>query len=93
MVGKNCKILKLGTFAVSIAGRDKKKTVIVVGIIDDDYVAVADGKSRKISSPKKKKLKHLRFLPEVAEQIAEKIDSKTLLDADIRKAIEQLKSE
>ena len=46
--------LSVGQLVKSVAGRDKNRWMIVVEVIDDDYVLVADGKSRKIERPKKK---------------------------------------
>ncbi len=49
-----------GSIAVSTAGRDRNKVFIIVGVLDEKYVLIANGKSRKIEKPKKKKLKHLK---------------------------------
>ena len=51
----------LGHLVVSLAGRDKGCVCAVVGKADDEgYVLIADGRIRKIETPKKKKLKHLK---------------------------------
>ena len=50
-----------GSIAVSLAGRDKDRTLIIVGVLDEKYVLVSDGRMRKVEKPKKKKLKHLRI--------------------------------
>ncbi len=81
----------LGRVARSRAGRDKGRYAIIVSIVDDDYVLVADGDLRKCHSPKKKKLKHLFLRPETADTIAEQLEAgKPVLDADIRKALKAL---
>ncbi|MHC1685648.1 MAG: hypothetical protein AB6733_22425 [Clostridiaceae bacterium] len=51
----------IGRVVKAKAGRDLEGFFIVVDIIDNDYVHIADGKSRKIENPKKKKIKHLQF--------------------------------
>jgi ribosomal protein L14E/L6E/L27E len=51
-----------GAVVVSLAGHDKGGLFAVTGIIDQSYVLIADGKSRKTEKPKKKKLKHLKAL-------------------------------
>ena len=51
----------IGQIVRSVAGRDAKRVFAVVGIADDTSVLVADGKLRKLASPKKKNLRHLRF--------------------------------
>ncbi len=51
--------LGLGQVVSSKAGRDKDKLFLVIDILDDQYVLIADGDLRKIEKPKKKKVKHL----------------------------------
>ena len=51
----------IGHLFVSLAGRDKDCICAVVGTSEDEgYVMIADGKMRKVETPKKKKLKHLK---------------------------------
>ncbi|OFI06870.1 hypothetical protein CLOACE_06630 [Clostridium acetireducens DSM 10703] len=49
----------LGRVARSNAGRDKGRLFIIIGVIDDKYVYISDGKLRSVDKPKKKKLRHL----------------------------------
>lgn len=51
-----------GQIVRSKAGRDKYRHHVIVEVIDNEYVTIADGKTRKIERPKKKKLKHLAVL-------------------------------
>ena len=46
----------VGSVVWSKAGRDKGKTYIIVGTLDDKYVLVCDGVTRNLERPKKKKL-------------------------------------
>ena len=50
---------EIGDLVLSKAGRDKASFLIVVGVLDDKMVFLADGKSRKIEKPKLKKIKHI----------------------------------
>ena len=52
----------IGDIVLSLAGRDAKKLFAVVGTIDESHVHISDGKSRKIDSPKKKKIKHIKLI-------------------------------
>ena len=45
----------LGDVVCSTAGRDAQRYFVIVEIIDEQYVRIADGALRKLSSPKKKK--------------------------------------
>ncbi|MCL2815175.1 MAG: RNA-binding protein [Oscillospiraceae bacterium] len=53
---------KVGDIVLSLAGRDKKRLFAVVGMADQNHVYLSDGKSRKTASPKKKKIKHIKFI-------------------------------
>ena len=67
---------RIGQVVRSIAGRDNGKAFIVVRT-EGDYVYIADGETRRLEAPKKKKLKHIQGSYNVAEEIAAGIESKT----------------
>ena len=48
-----------GRVVISSAGHDKGRFMLVVGA-DGDRILVADGKERKLASPKKKNIRHVR---------------------------------
>ena len=48
----------VGRIVYSIAGRDKDKYLAVINC-DENYVWVADGKERKLETPKRKNIKHI----------------------------------
>ena len=52
--------LEIGNVVKSIAGRDKDSYFCVVEQ-SGDYVFIADGKERKLSKPKRKKIKHIQI--------------------------------
>lgn len=70
-----------GRLVISKQGRDAKRPFIILEVADADYVLIADGDLRKISRPKRKKVKHLIPKPNLMELTA------LTLDSDIRKAI------
>lgn len=72
--------MNCGTVVKSIAGRDKDRFYAVVSA-DDDWMWIADGKVRKLASPKKKNKKHLR---ETKLQIDLSV---VLSDKSLRKAL------
>lgn len=84
----------IGSYVWSKAGRDKGKLFIIIDIFDDQHVIVADGKTRRVRDPKKKKLKHLNITNKAAEDIQRIISMKRkLLDTDLQKAIEEYKED
>lgn len=77
---------QLGRLVYSRAGRDEGKLFIIIDILDDNYVYVSDGNLRPIEKPKKKKIKHLVFTKEVAEDIKSMLLSgEKVSNAEIKK--------
>ena len=72
---------------VSKAGRDKGQLVYVIDT-DEQYVYLADGKSRKLEKPKRKKRKHVEQVPRTESRIAEKIrNGEKVLNSELRKEL------
>lgn len=61
--------IQVGKMVYSKAGRDKGKAFVIVGILDENYVYISNGEIRPTDKPKKKKIKHLNFTNEIAEDI------------------------
>lgn len=79
-----------GRVVYSRAGRDRGRAMMILSREDEFFVHVADGDLRKLESPKKKKVKHLRATPQVFHEIiAQMQEGKPVVDADIRNALEK----
>lgn len=52
--------IKKGMLVEAIAGRDSGKYFVVLGE-ENGFVLIADGKKRKLDTPKRKNIKHLKF--------------------------------
>lgn len=79
---------QIGRVCFSRQGRDKGRYFVITGIVDDQHVLIADGVMRKLTAPKKKKLKHLSLKPAVLDSIAEKLlDGRKVFDAELKSAI------
>ena len=61
-----------GGIALSTQGRDEGRYYLIKEERPGGYVLDCDGNYKKLASPKKKSLKHVRLLPEKVETIAEK---------------------
>ena len=84
--------VKLGSVVISTAGRDSGRSFMVVGILDNTYVYIADGNLRRLAKPKKKKLKHVALTLHVLDGIGDKLkEGKKVFDAEIRSALLNLK--
>lgn len=85
---------EVGRAAVSTQGRDKGRAYLVVSVIDDRYVLLADGDTRKLTHPKKKQVKHLRVAPLMAaDALSEQNRRANTADAAIRKALQPLNAD
>ena len=62
-----------GDIVLSKAGRDKDKHFVVLEVIDETFVSIADGKLRRVDNPKKKKCKHLENTGNKSEFIKKKL--------------------
>ena len=84
----------LGQVVQSTQGRDAGKDFVVVGIIDQSYVLIADGALRRIDRPKKKKVKHLIPKQELFSSLKEKLTcGQRVYDSEIRKALASLRDQ
>ena len=69
------------------AGRERGKLFYVLET-DGDYLLLADGKSRKVEAPKRKKRKHVRFISDTGDRVAAKIEAnEKLTNSELRKSI------
>ncbi len=58
--------LKIGSVVIAEAGRDSGDFFAVTAL-DNEYCFIANGKSRKLSSPKRKNIKHIRITDSMIE--------------------------
>ncbi|MDE7083322.1 MAG: KOW domain-containing RNA-binding protein [Clostridia bacterium] len=78
----------VGGICQSKQGRDKGRYYLIVGIEQGGLIAVTDGNFKKLATPKKKNIKHLRLLPDKAETIALKfVKGKQVFDTEIYSAL------
>lgn len=83
--------ISIGQIVISTAGRDKGDKFVVLCIIDSQYVYISDGDIRKLEKPKKKKIKHLKKLNYVAENIKDILESgNKLSNSEIRKLLKSI---
>lgn len=79
---------EVGTVVYSIAGRDQGRFFVVVEVVDDTFVKIADGDLRRVDTPKMKKMRHLRSQNIVLPKLAEKlVDGKKIFDAEVKAAL------
>lgn len=85
------KELSIGQYVRSKAGRDADRVFIVIGIVDEQFVHIADGDLRRVDRPKRKKIKHLAKFNRISEEVRAKVsEGDSISNALIRREIEKL---
>ena len=79
-----------GQIVISKRGRDKGRVMVVVAV-DGEYAYLADGASRLLEKPKKKKSKHIQLTNTVLDLAIP--SGRALQDADIRKYLAAFQAE
>ena len=77
--------METGRAVQSLQGRDAGRCFVILQVVDDQFVLMADGLTRKLDNPKKKKIKHLHPKPVRMEGVEDGLKSHQLLDSDLRK--------
>ncbi|MHB9095545.1 MAG: RNA-binding protein [Eubacteriales bacterium] len=83
--------VQVGQLVKSAAGRDKGKFYLIYDVLDKAFVRVIDGDKKKLTNPKKKNIKHLKFFPVQADAVAGKLrKGEPIIIEEISEAIHAL---
>lgn len=61
------KVPQLGQIVKILRGRDSGEFAVIIGLVDQRNVLIADGRTRKFDHPKKKNLLHLELQNETSD--------------------------
>lgn len=82
-----------GEFVYATKGRDMGKCFIVI-TAKDNYLYLCDGKNRKVSNPKKKKIKHVESTGVYDEFIVNRLlGENELTNKEVRYSLSKFKSD
>ena len=77
----------------SDAGRDKGKLFVVLAV-EGEYLLLADGKSRRVEAPKRKKRRHVLFVAAEETRVSEKIkNNEKLTNSELRRTLAAYREE
>jgi len=80
-----------GMLVYSTAGRDYGNPYLIVEVLEEPYVLVADGEVRRLKNPKRKNIRHLNLTGLTEEDISVKlIEGAFSSDTELRKALSEL---
>jgi len=64
-------LAQIGRLVKVLRGKDEGSCAIIIGLIDDRFVLIADGDARRFDSPKKKNIQHLQLLPALSSEVSD----------------------
>lgn len=77
----------------SSAGRDRGKLFCVMRV-EGEYLLLADGKSRRVESPKRKKRRHVLFIADDDTRLSRKIKGEEkITNSELRRALAEYRGE
>ena len=77
----------------SDAGRDRGKLFVVLGV-EGEFLLLADGKSRKVESPKRKKRRHVLFVASEQTRLSDKIKGEEkITNSELRRTLAAYRDE
>ena len=77
----------------SDAGRDKGKLFVVLAVEGEDLL-LADGKSRRVEAPKRKKRRHVLFVAAEETRVSEKIkNNEKITNSELRRTLAAYREE
>ncbi len=78
---------ELGQVVKSSAGRDKGNYFVVIDM-EEEYLILSDGRTRRLEQPKKKKKKHVQITHDRIDMLADKlIHGDKISNADVRRSL------
>ncbi|MDR1913474.1 MAG: KOW domain-containing RNA-binding protein [Clostridiales bacterium] len=82
----------VGRIVICKRGHDKGNPFVIVHV-DGEYVFLADGRTRKLSKPKKKKVIHIQITDSIFSEIAQRLVEGNLRDEQIRNVLLRFRNE
>ena len=78
---------QIGQVVYSKSGHDKGDVQMIVAV-EGEYLFLADGKTRKVENPKRKKHKHVQFVMENDQRAGKKIRSdEKITNSELRRTL------
>mgnify|MGYP000796021290 CR=1 FL=1 len=79
--------MDIANLVQATAGREQGKYFFILET-EGEYLLLADGKSRRLEKPKRKKRKHIEQIPRTESRIAEKIrNGDKVLNSELRREL------
>lgn len=87
-------IPQIGQLVRVLKGRDTDKLAVIIGILNERFVLIADGDKRKYDSPKKKNVNHLHFYDFISRDVHDSIEETgRVTNGTLRVAVNKFKEQ
>ena len=88
----------LGRLVYSLNGRDQGRPFVIIRAVNERYVIVSDGDTRKIENPKMKNVKHLQYTKLKANEVIDylnrgEVPDNHIIKRNIRQILERGETE
>ncbi|MHA6481130.1 hypothetical protein ACX1C1_04380 [Paenibacillus sp. strain BS8-2] len=81
---------QVGQFVKVLRGKDEESYAVIISIIDDKFVMIADGDKRRFDQPKKKNVLHLMLQPALSHEVISSLqETGRVTNAKLRYAIQK----
>ncbi|MWC28263.1 KOW domain-containing RNA-binding protein [Paenibacillus sp. MMS18-CY102] len=81
---------QIGQIAFVLRGKDEGGYAVIIGIVDNRFVLIADGDKKRFDRPKKKNIAHLVLQPVVSTEVADSMsETGRVTNAKLRYAIQK----
>nr|WP_274655453.1 KOW domain-containing RNA-binding protein [Paenibacillus humicola] len=82
---------EIGRIVKVLRGKDEGTYAVVIGIVDERFVLIADGDKRRFDQPKKKNVLHLLMQPAVSHEVQTSMrETGRVTNAKLRYAIQKV---
>jgi len=81
---------QIGQLIKILKGKDEERYAVIVEVLDERFVLIADGNKRKFDAPKKKNVLHLELLPIISQEVAISLqETGKVTNAKLRYAVQK----
>jgi ribosomal protein L14E/L6E/L27E len=81
---------QIGQFVKVLRGKDEESYAVIVAIVDDRFVMIADGNKRRFDQPKKKNVLHLELQPALSQEVSSSLlETGRVTNAKLRYVIQK----
>ncbi|QYR23903.1 KOW domain-containing RNA-binding protein [Paenibacillus sp. sptzw28] len=81
---------EIGRIVQILRGKEEGSYAVIIGIVDERFVLIADGDKRRFDQPKKKNVLHLLMQPVVSHEVTDSMrETGRVTNAKLRFAIQK----